>query len=170
MLNQWFKLAIIAFVGIIVSSLTLGLVSGINKQSDPAAAVHGTGGGTGTNHATTTGTGAGAGATGNHGANTPGNVAPGYGPYGYPETNGYPGANGQFGPGNGPNGHPGPGGAWGPGYGPGPWGQYNGQLPPNGQGSPDPMGGSPQGQSDPMGGGMMNDKMEMNMKMKMGMM
>jgi len=156
-MNQWFKLAILAFVGIIVSSVTLGVVSGFEKQPDPAAGVHGTAGGPNANHNAGTGgthdtdpNGQGPNANGNHG--TDGNVTPGYGPYGQPGPNGYPGPNGHPGPGFGPNGHPGP---WGAGYGPGPWMQNYMQQNPNMQMN---MQGNMQGMQDPMGG-MQMDKM-----------
>lgn len=98
MLNQWFKLAILALVGIIVSSLAIGVVSGLDKQSAPAAGIFSLTGGSNGNHN--------AGADGNHGPDA-------NDPYGYP------GPNTQYGPGFGPNRHQGPNGFWGLGYGPG---------------------------------------------------
>jgi len=142
-MNQWFKLAVLAFVGVIVSSVTLGVVSGSEKQPDPAAGIHGTAGGSNANHNAGTGGTHGTDANGNYG--TDGNVVPGYGPY-----YGQPGPNGYRGP-------------WGPGYGP-EMQQPNPNMNTQGnQGMQEPMGGG----QDPMGGGMMDDDM---MEMKMGMM
>lgn len=170
MLNQWFKLAILAFIGIIVSSLAIGVVSGFDNQSAAAPGIHGTAGSSNAGHNAGTGgshTSDVNGAQGNNHAaqgsnhSVDGNVNPGYGPYGYPGP-GF-GPNGQFGPGN----H----GPWGAGYGPGPWMQYNMQQYPGMQMNPQGNMQGMQNQPDPMGGGMMNnDKMQMNMKMDMGMM
>ncbi|MFZ5639794.1 MAG: hypothetical protein ACOY4Q_03785 [Bacillota bacterium] len=164
MLNQWFKLAILAFVGIIVSSLAISVISGFDNQTATAPGIHGTAGSPNTGHNAGPGGNHTPDASGAQGSNysVNGNVNPGYGPSGYP------------GPGFGPNGQLGPygnHGPWGAGYGPGPWMQYNMQQNPGMQMNPQGNMQGMQNQQDPMGGGMMNnDKMEMNMKMKMGMM
>jgi hypothetical protein len=144
-LNQWFKLAILAFVGIIISSLAIGVLSGFDNQAASAPGIYGTAGSPNANHNAGSGgthtPAAGSAQGSNYAVN--GNVNPGHGPSGYPGT----------------------------GYGPGPWMQYNMQQNPGMQMNPQGNMQGMQNQQDPMGGGMMNnDKMEMNMKMKMGMM
>ncbi len=142
MLNQWFKLAILAFVGIIVSSLAIGAVSGFDKQPDPAAGIYGAPANpNAAGHNTTAG--------GNH------NPAAGAN-QGFGSNHGAP-ANGTYGQ-PGPNVNHGPSGQ---GYGPPAWAQYYMQQRPNGQMN---MQGNMQG----MGGGMM--MMDNMMEKKKGMM
>ncbi|MFZ5639791.1 MAG: hypothetical protein ACOY4Q_03770 [Bacillota bacterium] len=137
MLNQWFKLALLALVGIIVASLAVGVVSGFDNSLAPGTGIHGSTGGSNTGHN--------AGPGGNHASD----------PYDNGGTYGNTAA-----PGYGPAGNHGPNGQWGPGFGPGPWAQNYGPQAPNGMGQQNPMGGM----QDSMGG-MMNDKMQMKMGM-----
>ncbi len=50
MLNQWFKLALLAFVGIIVASLAVGAISGFDNTLAPTPGIQGINSGLSTDH------------------------------------------------------------------------------------------------------------------------